>query len=58
MYKKTGLMEQKKKPRRVKKTVSFTIDEALLKKAKAKADEEGRNMSNYLSYLIKRDLEI
>ena len=41
-----------------KKTVSFTIDEKIHKKAKEKAEKENRSFSNFLTNLIKVNLNI
>lgn len=41
----------------MKKTVSITIDDSLYKKAKNKAKEDIRTFSNYITYLIEKDLE-
>lgn len=40
-----------------KKTVSFTIDEKTYQEAKGKAEKENRSFSNFLTNLIKSDLE-
>lgn len=41
-----------------KKTVSFTIDEKIYRKAKEKAEKENRSFSNFLTNLIKTNLSI
>lgn len=41
----------------MKKTVSITIDDSLYKRAKDKAKEDIRTFSNYITYLIEKDLE-
>lgn len=43
--------------KRQTKNISISLDPDLLDAAKKKADSELRNFSNYLSILIKRDLE-
>lgn len=41
----------------LKKTVSFSIDSELLDEAKKIADEECRTLSNFLSFLIKKEVD-
>jgi predicted CopG family antitoxin len=41
-----------------KKTVSFTIDNDIYEKAKEKSEKENRSFSNFLTNLIKTNLNI
>ncbi|MGB1019360.1 MAG: hypothetical protein ACPGVH_09810 [Chitinophagales bacterium] len=43
---------------KVKKSVSITLDEELLKESKKKAEEESRSYSGYINNLIRKDLEV
>jgi len=47
-----------KEEAKVKKSISITLDEDLVKESKKKAEKESRSYSGYINNLIRKDLEV